>query len=277
MGFENQRYRVLAQNMADRKAILAEFENRRETLRASISASESRLEKMQLAALENEKELEIASRNVSEANEKIVRLDRDISVSIERLINLKLNVERFEQDVQSYDSQIEENIRLQTQIGKSIVERESGYQKSLERVHGATDELARFDKKLQIRRDQADQLGRDQIELINELGESRNLLSTQKTNLSNALERRERDKKEIQNLEIRLEEYQEAIELCRKQLLQVDEENRNLHQEREVLLSRIEQEDLRYQKLVEREKHLRLYCFVQIPTQVSCRFNPYEV
>lgn len=256
VGFENQRYRVLAQNMADRKAILAEFENRRETLRAGISASESRLEKMQLAALENEKELEIASRNVSEANEKIVRLDRDISVSIERLTNLKLNVERFEQDVQTFDTQIEENIRLQTQIGKSIVERESGYQKSLERVHGATDELARFDEKLQIRRDQADQLGRDQIELINELGESRNILSTQKTNLSNALERRERDKKEIQNLETRLEEYQEAIEVCRKQLLQVDEENRNLHQEREVLLSRIEQEDMRYQKLVEREKHL---------------------
>lgn len=256
VGFENQRYRVLAQNMADRKAILAEFENRRETLRAGISASESRLEKMQLAALENEKELEIASRNVSEANEKIVRLDRDISVSIERLTNLKLNVERFEQDVQTFDTQIEENIRLQTQIGKSIVERESGYQKSLERVHGATDELARFDEKLKIRRDQADQLGRDQIELINELGESRNILSTQKTNLSNALERRERDKKEIQNLETRLEEYQEAIEVCRKQLLQVDEENRNLHQEREVLLSRIEQEDMRYQKLVEREKHL---------------------
>jgi len=256
VGFENQRYRVLAQNMADRKAILAECENSRETLRAGISACESRLEKMQLAALENEKELEIASRNVSEANEKIVRLDRDISVSIERLTNLKLNVERFEQDVQTFDTQIEENIRLQTQIGKGIVERESGYQKSLERVHGATDELARFDEKLQIRRDQADQLGRDQIELINELGESRNILSTQKTNLSNALERRERDKKEIQSLETRLEEYQEAIELCRKQLLQVDEENRNLHQEREVLLSRIEQEDLRYQKLVEREKHL---------------------
>lgn len=256
VGFENQRYRILAQNMADRKAILSELENRRETLRAGISTSESRLEKMQLTALENEKELEIASRNVSEANEKIVRLDRDISVSIERLTNLKLNVDRFEQDVQTFDSQIEENIRLQTQIGKSIVERESGYQKSLERVHGATDELARFDEKLQIRRDQADQLGRDQIELINELGESRNILSTQKTNLSNALERRERDKKEIQNLETRLEEYQEAIELCRKQLLQVDEENRNLHQEREVLLSRIEQEDLHYQKLVEREKHL---------------------
>jgi chromosome segregation protein len=256
VGFENQRYRTLAQNMADRKAILTEFENRRETLRASISTSESRLEKMQLAALENEKELEIASRNVSEANEKIVRLDRDISVSMERLTNLKLNVERFEQDVQTFDTQIEENIRLQTQIGMSIVERESGYQKSLERVHGATDELARFDEKLQIRREQADQLGRDQIDLINELGESRNILSTQKTNLSNAIERRERDKKEIQNLETRLEEYQEAIEVCRKQLLQVDEENRNLHQEREVLLSRIEQEDLRYQKLVEKEKHL---------------------
>jgi chromosome segregation protein len=256
VGFENQRYRILTQNMADRKAILAEFENRRETLRASISTYESRLEKMQLTALENEKELEIASRNVSEANEKIVRLDRDISVSVERLANLKLNVDRFEQDVQTFDSQIEENIRLQAQIGKSIVERESAYQKSLERIQGATNELARFDEELQVCRDQADKLGRDQIELINELGESRNILSTQKSNLSNAIERRERDKKEIQNLENRLEEYQEAIEHCRKQLLQVDEENRNLLQEREVLHSRIEQEDLRYQKLVEREKHL---------------------
>ncbi len=256
VGFENQRYRSLAQNLTDRKAILAEFDNRRETLRAGISTSESRLEKMQLSALENEKELEIASRNVSEANEKIVRLDRDISVSIERLTNLKLNVDRFEQDVQTFDTQIEENINLQTQIGKSIVERESGYQKSLERVHGATDELARFDDKLQVQRDRADQLGRDQIDLINELGDSRNVLSTQKSNLSNALERREHDKKEIQNLETRLEEYQEAIEVCHKQLLQVDEENRNMHQEREVLLSRIEQEDLHYQKLIEREKHL---------------------
>lgn len=256
VGFENQRYQLLTLAMKDRKALLAEHENRRETLRAAISTSESSLERMQLTALENEKELEIASRNVSEANEKIIRLDRDISVSIERLTNLKLNVNRFEQDVQTFDSQIEENIRLQTQIEKSIVERESGYQKSLERVHGATDELARFDESLQVRRDQADQLGRDQIDLINELGESRNILSTQKTNLSNALERRERDKKEIQNLETRLEEYQEAIELCRKQLLQVDEENRNLHQSREVLLSRIEQEDQRYQKLVEREMHL---------------------
>lgn len=254
VSFENQRYMVLAKSMKERKASLAEFESRRETLRASIATSESRMEKMQLSALESEKELEIASRNVSEANEKIVRLDRDISVSIERLNNLKQNVERFELDAQTFDSQVEENSRLRTQIDKGIVERESIHQKNLERVHGATDELSRFDAQLQVRRDQADQLGRDQIELINQLGETRNVLSSQKTDLNNSLERRERDKKEIQTLEARLEEYQEAIENCRKQLMLVDEENRNLHQSREVLLSRIEQEDERYQNLVEREK-----------------------
>ncbi len=41
-----------------------------------------------------------------------------------------------------------------------------------------------------------------------------------------------------------------------QQLLNVDNENRNLLQSREVLLGRIEKEDQRYQKLVEREKHL---------------------
>lgn len=187
VSFENQRYMVLAKSMKERKASLAEFESRRETLRASIATSESRMEKMQLSALESEKELEIASRNVSEANEKIVRLDRDISVSIERLNNLKQNVERFELDAQTFDSQVEENSRLRTQIDKGIVERESIHQKNLERVHGATDELSRFDAQLQVRRDQADQLGRDQIELINQLGETRNVLSSQKTDQTNYL------------------------------------------------------------------------------------------
>lgn len=256
VGFENQRYMTLSNTIKDRKSFLTEKESRRETLRASISTCESNMEKMQLSALENEKELEIASRNVSEANEKIIGIDRDISVSIERLNNLKQNVSRFEQDVLTYDTQIEENSRLRTQIEKGIVERDSSYQKSMERVNGATDELAQFDNDLKVRRDQADQLGRDQIDLINQLGETRNALSSQKTDLNNTLERRERDKREIQSLETRLEEYQEAIEVCKKQLLVVDEENRNLVQSREVLLSRIETEDQRYQKLVEREKHL---------------------
>ncbi|NLE00601.1 MAG: chromosome segregation protein SMC [Fibrobacter sp.] len=256
VGFEYRRYQTISEGMKSRKQRLSELDSRKETLRAAIATAESKMEKMQLAALENEKELEIASRNVSEANEKIISLDRDISVNRERLTNLKQNVSRFEQDVQTFDSQIEENTRFRAQIEKSIIERETQLQKSLERVHGATDELAQFDAQLQIRRQQADQLGRDQIDLINQLGDIRNTLGTLKTNLNNSLELQERGKREIASLETRLDEYQEAVSVCQEQLARVDEENRNLYQNREVLLSRIEVEEERYQKLVEQEKHL---------------------
>lgn len=256
VGYENRRYITLTSNMNERKSFLADAEGRREVLRAQIATSESRIEKMQMAALEKEKELEIASRNVGEANEKIIRIDRDISVTMERLSNLKQNVFRFDQDVLTLEKQVEESIVLKNQIEKSIVEREAQLQKSSERVEGANSELAQFDERLQVKRQEADQLGRDQIELINLLGEARNRLSTCKSNLSNALERRDRDEREILNLETRLEEYQEAIEVCRKQLLEVDNSNRNHLQSREVLLGRIEKEEERYRSLVEREKHL---------------------
>jgi chromosome segregation protein len=265
VGYENRRYQMLGVAMKERKSMLTEMESRRETLKASIATAESRIERMQLSALEKEKELEIASRNVSESNERIIRLDRDISVATERLNNLKQNVNRFDQDVQSIEMQIEENSRLRTQIEKSIIDRETQLQKSTERVSGATDELAQFDSKMRLQRDKADQLGRDQIELINQLGETRNILSTLKSNLNNAFERRERDLREVQNLEMRLEEYQEAIIVCRQQLHNVDNENRNLLQSREVLLGRIEKEDKRYQELVEKEKLLE----AQISTSKS--------
>ncbi len=55
---------------------------------------------------------------------------------------------------------------------------------------------------------------------------------------------------------MRFEEYQEAIDVCRRTVVSVDNENRNFLQSREVLLGRIEKEDTRYQQIVEREKHL---------------------
>jgi chromosome segregation protein len=256
VGYENRRFLTLRDAMKERRRNLDESESTRETLRAAIASVESRIEKMQLSALEKEKDLEIASRNVSEANEKMIRLDRDISVTEERHKNLQSNIDRFDSDVESLDKQIEESSALRTQIERSIIERESQLQKIVERVNGANGELNEFDSLMLSKREAADQLGRDQIDLINQLGEIRNVLSTLKTKLNNVIERRERDNRELQNLEMRLEEYQDAVETSRKQLAEVDQENRNLHQSREVLLSRIEKEEVHYQKLLEREKHL---------------------
>lgn len=255
-GFEYKRFTLLGAAITSRKEKITETENLRETIRARIATAESQIEKMQLTALEKEKELEIASRNVSETNEEIVRIDRDVSVAIERLSNIKRNIDRFDQDVQSLDGQIEESINLRTQLERGIVERETLLQQCQERVSGAGNELTRFDTRVGQQREKADQLGRDQIDLINQVGELRNRLSSLKSNLANAIDRKAHDRRELQQLEERIEEYREAIVACKEQLAIVDEEHKRLLQSREMLLKRIEEEDLRYQQLIEREKHL---------------------
>lgn len=256
VGYEHKRYVGLDGAVTQRRKMVAETEAQRETVRARIATAESQIEKMQLGALEKEKELEIASRQVSETNDKIVRIDRDISIANERLSNTKQNIVRFDQDVHTLDQQIEESITLRSQLERGIVDRETLLQQCQERVDGAGDELTRYDEKVQQHRSRADQLGRDQIDLINQVGELRNRLSTLKSNLSNTLERRAHDERELQQLESRIEEYREAIVTCRQQLAVVDEEHRHLLQSRDILLGRIELEDNRYQKLIEREKTL---------------------
>lgn len=256
VGFEHKRYTALNSAVAQRKNLINEAEAKRETVRAAIATAESRIEKMQLSALEKEKDLEIASRVVSETNEKIVRIDRDISVAIERLNNTKQNIVRFDQDVASLDQQIEESGRLRQQLEKGIVERETLMQQCRERVEGAGIELERFDKRMQERRSRADQLGRDQIDLINQLGELRNRISTAKSNLSNSIERKERGAGELEQLEMRLDEYRDSVEGCQRELEIVDEEHGRLLKSREELLGRIEREEARYQQLLEREKRL---------------------
>jgi len=256
VSFEHKRYTELKNVVAQRKNLISEAEGRRETFRAAIATAESRIEKMQLAALEKEKDLEIASRVVSETNERIVRIDRDISVAIERLNNTKQNIVRFDQDVASLDQQIEESGRLRQQLEKGIVERETLMQQCRERVEGAGIELERFDERMQERRSGADQLGRDQIDLINQVGELRNRISAAKSNLSNSIERKNRGAQELEQLEMRLDEYRDSVEKCRRELEIVDEEHRGLLKSREELLDRIGKEEARYQQLLEREKRL---------------------
>jgi chromosome segregation protein len=256
VGFEHRRFETLGCAITERRARVAEAEALRETMRAKIATAESRIEKMQLAALEQEKELEIASRRVSETNEQIVRIERDISVAEERLSNIRQNVTRFDQDMQTLDQQIEENSRLRTQLERGGVERETVLQQCQERLTGAGDELSRFDERMQGCRELADRLGREQIDMIQQTGELRNRISSLKSDLSNTIERRSHGERERQQVEERIGEYREAIDVCKQQLAQVDEEHRRLLQSRETLLGRIEREEERYQRLIEREKRL---------------------
>jgi len=256
VAFENRRYIALTAELRRRKAFLEETEARRELLRAAVAAAESRIEKMQLDALEKEKELEVASRGVAEAGEKIVRIDRDASVAAERLKNLAATVGRLDEDAAQLDRQIEEASQLRARIEKSVVEREAQLERSTERAAGASGELARFDERLGAKRQEAEQTGRDQIDLVNQLGDARNRLSTANSALNNAFERRDRCEREAQNLEARFDEYSDRAEACRSQMAQVDSANKNFAQSREALTGRIEREEERYRGLVEREKGL---------------------
>jgi len=259
LGFENKHYCALAASIASHRKLIEEGESLRESARAKIATAESQISKMQLSALEKEKELEIASREVSEINEKIVRIDRDISVNFERLSNLKQNIARFDSEASTLDQQIEEATKLRGQLERGLVDRDAHLQQCQERVSGAGNELARFDEQVKSRRDQADTLGRSQIDLINEISTLRSRLSSLKSNLSNSLDRRQHDQRELELLECKVDEYRDSIDTCKQQLAIVDEEHRNLLQAREVVFARIEKEDARYQTLIEREKHLEAH------------------
>ncbi|MDR2694393.1 MAG: chromosome segregation protein SMC [Chitinispirillales bacterium] len=254
--FESRRYDALTGAILERGKLLAEAQSHRELLRASVASAESRVEKMQLDALEKENELGAASRGVAEAGEGIAAIDRDLSVAAERTGNLKAAVARLDGEAAQLDSEAEEASRLKTQIEKSVVERETLLRASSERAAGAGAELSAFDARLSAKRREADDIGRSQIELINSLGDVRNRQSVANGALNAALDGKSRNEREIASLEARYEEYGDAVEVCRRQLDEVNSANSGLMDARAVLLERIEAEEERYGGLVEKEKGL---------------------
>ncbi len=256
VGFEYKRYAALSQAIKERRKTVDAAASRQESLRAQIAAVESRIEKMQLTALEKEKELETASRLVSETNEKVIRLDRDISVCGERLINIRQNVSRIDGEIEALEQKINEYTILKSQTESGLIEKESQLEQCRQRLEDAAGELKRFDEQMRTKRNEADNLGREQIQTIQKSGELRNRIGMLKSELSNIMERRANDQREIEQLESRIEEYRDAIEECNKRFAAFDEEQSRLQQSRRTLLDRIEQEDNRYRTLVEREKQL---------------------
>jgi chromosome segregation protein len=254
--FECRRYDALTKVILERGSLIAEAQSRREALKASVASAELRVEKMQFDALEKENELGTASRGVLEAGEGIAAIDRDLSVAAERTGNLKAAVTRLDGEAAQLDRESEEASQLKVQIEKSVVEREALLRESSERAAGAGAELAAFDARLSDKRREADDIGRNQIELINNLSEARNRQSVANGALSAAIDGKSRNEREIATLEARHAEYEDAAEACRRQLDEVNSANSGLMDARAVLLERIETEEERYGGLVEKEKGL---------------------
>jgi chromosome segregation protein len=256
VGFENRRYAAYTGVLDARKKELDECDQKRQVARARAAAAEATIEKAQLAALEQEKELETASMHVAEANEIIIGLDRDISVARERMANLHENMARCDRETVGLDEQIESASALRMQVEKGIIEHTTELDGFNEKVGRARGELVSFDAKVALCRESADKAAAEHIEVINAIGEQKNAVSTLKTNHANSMERCEHDEKELRTLQTRLDEYREAMDLCRRQLASAHESHKNLSASRESLLARIEKEDQQYQALVGSEKKL---------------------
>jgi chromosome segregation protein len=256
VGFEYKRYMLYTDTMIKRKESIDAAGSEHTALKAKIAASEAAIEKMQLHVLEKEKELECAAKNVSEANERIIALDRDISVSKERSNFSTENSARCDREAHALDEQIENSTTLKLQIEKALIDYTTELDACKIKVARSREELAAIDAQVQDAQQNTNRLSTEQIEIINEAGEQRNVVSSLKNNLSNNLDRIEHDEREIATLEERAEEYQDAINASRNQLVEAQEAHQHLQASRESLLSRIEREDEKYQALVEREKQL---------------------
>ena len=256
VGFENKRYLSFTDSMLKRKESLTQTDAERTALKSQIAAHEANMEKIQLSVLEKEKELEQAARKVSESNEKIIAFDRDISVSKERIGFLGENIARNEKEAIGLDEQIANAGALKLQIEKAIIGHETELEVCGQKVDRAKETLSGVDARVQESRQSADRLASEQIELINQTGRQRSVVSNLKSNLVNCLERCDHDEKEIAATEARADECQDAINLSQQQLAGEQEAYQNLSVSREALIKRIELEDEKYQAIVEREKQL---------------------
>jgi chromosome segregation protein len=256
VGFENRHYRTLTEKAMATKKTLAERELALETLRARCATAESKIEKMEIEKVEKENELQIASQNMALVSEKINSSDREISMSRQNLLFLRQNIARFDQEAASLDMQIEEKRALSTRIENSRIERETLLDEHANIVGTARAELTEFNARLSSHKERMDELVEQHFTIAQTQNENQRLQSTCQTNLANAMERRERDEREMRNLESRIEEYNEALTQCKQQLLTESEAYQKYSQSRETLWSRIEQEDERYHEFVEKEKRI---------------------
>ncbi len=256
IGYENRRYQDLQTAINERKNALRELDSDIETFRAKSAAAESKIEKLELDKVEKENQVQVASRNVSDISEKINSTDREISVSLQSLSHLKQNAERFEQENVSFGEQAEEKQQLLVNIEKNIITRESELAEHTERVDGASQELAEFDSRVDVQREKVEELNTRQFELVHRTGEKQRTLSNAQTNLTNIIERTEREESELNKLENNLEEYKESLESCRRKLETNNESLGNHMRTRETLWARIEKEEERYHSLLENEKKL---------------------
>jgi chromosome segregation protein len=256
LGFENRRFVSLGENISEHKKTIEGIENEIETLKVKITTAESLIEKKELQKVEKESELQAASRCVSDETEQVNSLDREISVSRERLINLRQNVTRFEQEIESIDSQTREKSEILVNIEKSIIGRQAKLEEHAVRVGSAQQELEKFDAKVTDQRKKVDELAAKQLNLVHSIGEKQKELGNCQTNLSNCIERCERDESEIIKSKERLEEYNLCLDNCRQQLEEVNKTFKKRRKTREKLLKRIQREDEQYHTLLEREKYL---------------------
>ncbi|MBD3321688.1 MAG: chromosome segregation protein SMC [Chitinivibrionales bacterium] len=256
LGFGNRHYSALSQKHASGKSEHAELESAYETRRAETASMESRIEELNCAMAEKENELQEAAQKVADANEGIIATDKHISVTEETLKHLKENTERFDHERNSLEEQAQQKTNLKLNIEKSITENESILQRHQENFESIQQELSHYDATIAEKKQNTSMLAQHQIDMMNAMAEQRNAISEIQSAIRTCLDLQERDKKEIDILSSRKEEYSERLTEVKKQLEDACEEDKNLYQSRSALVSRIEREDERYRKLLEREKQL---------------------
>jgi chromosome segregation protein len=256
VGYEKKRYDAYTSTLIARKSEIEEKDKIRQIKKGEVSSLEADVEKAKLESLEQEKVCETALRRVAENNEAIVSLDRDISVAKERITNLKNNLLKYEQEIISLDEQINDASNLKTKMEKSHLDHTSELNTYIEKVDNIKKELALINEKVEKLQQEAEIAANNQIEIINKINEHKNNLTSLNTDYSNSITRRDQIQKQLESLQIRQNEYKEALEISKRTLETANEFNKNLSVSRESLLERIDKEEQKFQSLVEAEKKL---------------------
>jgi chromosome segregation protein len=259
VGFCYQLFKGLSGELREVSHRHSEMRVEREKIEAEVSTSSTIVEEKELTAMQREEKLQEADRELATIAEQIHKVENNITALRSRIEGAKNTMVQIE----LYQGRLDENIVKSREqfsaLEQQVISLESAVQEAEAIFLAARREIDEFEieaaeKKLELNRAQ-----QAKIKIMEEEGNFKSSLEKTRSILDNLDENRRTIENAISNELTRLTNCEERVTLCRDSLKAADEEHGNLSNSRDSLVTRINDEELRYRAILEAEKTLEAH------------------
>ncbi len=256
ISYEKDSFDKEKQKVTEIRRQLDELEVKKAGVVAQRDTARLEVEQENLDVIEQEKKLQTAQESVNSITRMIQETESKYSLSLERIKNTESTIERLKNEIDGCENQITESSQLNTKIEKSLVEHLSQLEEGKDVLTERSERLSAFVNQLTEKRELAKQESSKQLEILGSISKNGNI----STEIKAKIKHLENSLNEIHNEDLLLEKHihdlEEEVSLTRAKFEIASEESKHLASSRDVLLQKIDAEDVKYHEIVEQEKEL---------------------